>query len=72
MNNSSNKNNLWIQKLTIGFCALATVFCASKAVLAIKKHDSRAALAATSGTLCSGTGLGLAIGGCLLQKKDHD
>ena len=72
MNKSTQKNILKIQKILIGFLALATVFSVSSAAMA--KNTSSKAMRTIGAVLC-GLGLGLSINGYLYnpeRKRQRD
>lgn len=71
-----NKNIvLNIQKISIGFCALATVGSLAVAEIGHCKQNNRAYVAGTLGALFTTAGLGLTVGGYLsnpYRKKERD
>ena len=72
MKESLKKNILNIQKILIGFCALAVLFSVSSAAFA---KDIKSKAAGTAGALLSGLGLGMTLGGYLsnpYRKREHE
>ncbi|MBR6231905.1 MAG: hypothetical protein IKQ99_02270 [Alphaproteobacteria bacterium] len=72
MNKSAQKNFLKIQKILIGFLALATVFSVSSAAFAT---NTASKAMRTAGAVLSGLGLGMTLGGYLsnpYRKRERD